>query len=116
MIRCDNIREELIYRVPLILRNLDKHNELNHPENLNKIIDNALEDIKYMSDLETYLLDPKYRLITVNSDTGQILIPDEFKLDPRYAAQIKVVISTKLPGRKTRKTISLIFYAKAFNE
>lgn len=110
MIRCDNIREELIYRVPLIIRNLDKHNELNHPENLNKIIDNALEDITYMSDLENTLLIPNRHVITVFTDTGSINIPNKFELPKGYYIQCRTFIATKLPGRKLRKTFQLIFY------
>ena len=113
MIQCDNIREELIYRVPLILRSLHKHNELNHPENLLQIIDFALEDIKMMPYMETTLSNPKYRVITVFTDNGSINIPDEFYIpDNEYYIQVRTVISTKLPTRKTRKTIQLIFYAK----
>lgn len=112
MIQCDNIREELIYRVPLILRSLHKHNELNHPEKLSQIIDFALEDIKMMSYIETTLSNPKYRVITVFTDNGSVNIPDEFHIDNEYYIQVRTVISTKLPTRKTRKTIQLIFYAK----
>lgn len=96
MITTNNIKHELIYRIPLILR------DLNSPA---KCINNALEDLERI-DLEKTLLDPKKHLVTVNVITGMILLPDKFEGKHLVRIQIK----TRLPNRVLSKKITILFY------